>query len=253
MDDTKASSDDRLARQGLAATGLLDLSGVTKRYGEQAVLADIAFSVQAGEVLGLIGPNGAGKTTLLEAIAGLLPVDAGDVRWRGTSLPLRRRREAIFYLPDGVRPYQDQTVARVLTFFARVYRQPAARVAEVIASVGLAPVLDKRVHSLSKGFNRRVLLSLGLITPHPLLLMDEPFDGFDLRQARDIIGVLRETAQRGRTLVLAIHQLTDAQRVCDRFVLLSNGRVRGIGTLAELQARTGLPDASLEEVFLALT
>jgi len=232
---------------------LLDLSGVTKRYGEQAALADVALSVRSGEVLGLIGPNGAGKTTLLEAIAGLLPVDAGDVRWRGAALPLRRRREAIFYLPDGVRPYQDQTVARVLSFFAGVYRRPAARVAEVIAAVGLAPVLGKRVHALSKGFNRRLLLGLGLITPHPLLLMDEPFDGFDLRQARDIVGVLRAAAQSGRTLVLAIHQLTDAERVCDRFVLLSDGRVCGIGTLPELRARTGLPEADLEEVFLALT
>src|SRR5438309_1487111 len=122
---------------------LLDLSGVTKRYGEQVALADVALSVRSGEVLGLIGPNGAGKTTLLEAIAGLLPVDAGDVRWRGAALPLRRRRDAIFYLPDGVRPYQDQTVARVLSFFAGVYRRPAARVAEVIAAVGLAPVLGK--------------------------------------------------------------------------------------------------------------
>jgi ABC-type multidrug transport system ATPase subunit len=97
------------------------------------------------------------------------------------------------------------------------------------------------------------MLALALLTPHPLLLMDEPFDGFDLRQTREIMTVLRDVASNGRTLVLAIHQLGDAARVCDRFVLLAEGRVRGVGTLAQLRAQTGKPAAGLEEVFLALT
>ena len=97
------------------------------------------------------------------------------------------------------------------------------------------------------------MLALALIAPQPLLLMDEPFDGFDLRQTREIMGVLREVAGGGRTLVLAVHQLLDAERVCDRFALLVDGRIRGAGTLAELRARTGLAQAGLEEVFLALT
>jgi ABC-type multidrug transport system ATPase subunit len=168
-------------------------------------------------------------------------------------LPLARRREVMFYLPDGIQPYRDQPVARVLTFFASVYRCSRGDVASAIASLGLAPVLGKRVQSLSKGYNRRLLLALGLIAPHPLLLMDEPFDGFDLRQSRAIGGVLRQAAANGRALVLAIHQLMDAERVCDRFILLSDGRVRGVGALAELRARTRLPAANLEEVFLALT
>src|SRR5215207_4443233 len=99
------------------ASGLLHVAGLSKRYGEQRALTDISFSVDAGEVLGLIGPNGAGKTTLLETIAGVLPADAGLVRWRGTPLPLRQRREFMFYLPDGLRPWEDQYVARVIAFF----------------------------------------------------------------------------------------------------------------------------------------
>jgi ABC-type multidrug transport system ATPase subunit len=83
--------------------------------------------------------------------------------------------------------------------------------------------------------------------------MDEPFDGFDPRQTRDIAGVLREEATKGRTIVLAIHQLMDAERVCDRFILLADGRVRGAGTLNDLRARTGMADGSLEDIFLALT
>ncbi len=90
-------------------TALLQIASLSKFYGEQLALEDVGLSVHAGEVLGLIGPNGAGKTTLLEAIAGLLPVDSGEIRFRDQPLPAHRRREAIFYLPDGVRPYADQT------------------------------------------------------------------------------------------------------------------------------------------------
>lgn len=107
--------------------------------------------------------------------------------------------------------------------------------------------------ALSKGYGRRLIWALALLAPHPLLLMDEPFDGFDLRQTREMISVLRRIVGRGRTLILSIHQLPDAERACDRFVLLAGGRVCGIGTLDELRAHSKRPGAPLEEVFLALT
>src|SRR5215831_6409354 len=232
---------------------VLQVTALTKRYGDQVALADITLTIRAGEILGLIGPNGAGKTTLLEALAGVLPADAATILWRGTPLPSARRREILFYLPDGLRPYHDQPVARVLAFFAGVYRRSPAYLASTVAAVGLAPVLAKRVQTLSKGYSRRLMLAVGLLTPQPLLLMDEPFDGFDLRQTREIMGVLRRCAAAGRTLILAIHQLLDAERVCNRFVLLADGRVCGAGTLDDLRAQTQLPAGSLEEVFLALT
>jgi ABC-2 type transport system ATP-binding protein len=97
------------------------------------------------------------------------------------------------------------------------------------------------------------MLAIGLLTPQPVLVMDEPFDGFDLRQTRDVVRMLRELAAGGRTLVLAIHQLADAERVCDRFLLLADGRVLAHGTLDELRSRTARPRASLEDIFLALT
>lgn len=232
---------------------LLRVDSINKQYADQAVLADVTFDIRAGEIIGIIGPNGAGKTTLLGALAGILPVDTGDVHWRGRPLRASRRNEAIFYLPDGVRPYQDQPVTRVLSFFADVYRRSADEIAGTIEAVGLTLVLHKRVHSLSKGYGRRLMLALGLLTPQPLLLMDEPFDGFDLRQTREIVGVLRKEVTQGRTLALAIHQLLDAERVCDRFILLADGSVRGVGTLNDLRARTGRANGSLEDMFLALT
>jgi ABC-2 type transport system ATP-binding protein len=232
---------------------LLRVSGLTTRFGGERAIDGATLSAFPGEILGIIGPNGAGKTTLMETVVGLLAADSGEVVWRGEPLPASRRRNVLFYLPDGVRPYQDQVTAEVVSFFAGVYRRSAAEIDATLTSVGLKSVLYKRVHALSKGYNRRLLFALGLLTPHELVLMDEPFDGFDLRQTRDIIGVLRHHAERGRTFVLAIHQLADAERVCDRFVLLAGGQVRGLGTLDELRAETSLPNGSLEDIFLALT
>ena len=252
---TTISAPDVISRSRTAehAATLMQVARLSKRYGEQRALDDVSFAVNAGEVLGLIGPNGAGKTTLMEAIAGLLPLDSGEVLWRGAPLPLARRRELMFYLPDGLRPWEEQYVAQAIGFFADVYGKPESFIAAMIHTLGLGTVLRKRVSALSKGYGRRLMLALALITPQPLLLMDEPFDGFDLRQTREIMGALREVAASGRTLVLAIHQLPDAQRVCDRFVLLADGRLRGVGTLNELRALTGKASAGLEDVFFAFT
>lgn len=233
---------------------LLGVRNLTKRYGsEGAAIHDVTFSAVAGEILGIIGPNGAGKTTLLEGVAGLLPVNSGNVFWRGEPLHAGRRRDVLFYLPDDVRPYQDQTALQVVSFVGDVFRRSDADIQSTIEALGLQPVLRKRVHALSKGYARRLMLTIGILAPHDLLLMDEPFDGFDLRQTRHVMGVLRRQTARGRTLILSIHQLADAERVCDRFILLSAGQVRGSGALAELRAQTGLPNGSLEDIFLALT
>jgi len=235
------------------ARALMRVAALNKRYGDQYALADVSFAVNAGEALGLIGPNGAGKTTLLEAVAGLVPVDSGEVFWSDCPLAEAERRRHMFYLPDGVRPWADQYVVEVLEFFAGVYRRPHADIAATIAAVGLRPVLGKRVVALSKGYARRMMWALALLAPHPLLLMDEPFDGFDLKQTRQMMALLREMLRPSRTLILSIHQLADAERVCDRFVLLSDSRVRGAGTLDELRVRAGRAIGGLEEIFLALT
>jgi len=235
------------------ARPLLEIEGLGKSYGDQVALVDVSFTLARGEIVGLIGPNGAGKTTLLEGVAGIVAADTGNVRWQGRDIPPSRRRHAMFYVPDGIRPYHDQYVAHVLSFFAGVHRLSDDAVSGAVRSTGLQPVVAKRVAALSKGYRRRLLLALGLLAPHDLVLMDEPFDGFDLRQTRDIAHVLRAESAKGRSLLLAIHQLADAERVCDRFILLSGGRVRGGGTLDELRARTGLAGGHLEDIFLALT
>jgi ABC-2 type transport system ATP-binding protein len=247
------TSADFNGNKGQLFVELLRADDLSKSYDDETAIANVSFSVAPGEILGIVGPNGAGKTTLLETLAGLIASDSGNVLWRGETLPAPRRKEAMFYMPDGITPYQDRFALDVVSFFSSVYKRSQAVISDTIAAVELAPVLRKRVSALSKGYNRRLLLAIGLLTPQDVLLMDEPFDGFDIRQSRNIIQVLRHAAARGRTLILAIHQLADAERVCDRFLLLAGGKVRGIGTLRELRTQTALPEGSLEDIFLALT
>ena len=232
---------------------MLSVEGLTKTFGARRVLSDVSFSVGSGEVLGLIGPNGAGKTTVLECLAGLLSSDAGTITYRERKLSLSRRKEALFYLPDAILPWGQQTVKWVLTFFEKLYSRTPEKLSQLTGPLRLEEVSRSRVATLSKGERKRVLLALGLLTPHPLLLLDEPFDGLDLRQTRDVMSLLRSESATGRTLFVSIHQLVDAAKVCDRLVLLNAGKRVAEGTLSELRAQANLQDGGLEEIFLALT
>jgi ABC-2 type transport system ATP-binding protein len=241
-----------------SAEAQLDVTRLTKTFGRFVALEDVSFVVRPGEVLGLIGPNGAGKTTLFECIAGLLPADRGVISWGGRSLDPRERSAHLFYVPDGIAPWPAQTVRWALDFSIGFFGGASEQKAHVIGDLHLEPLLDKTIGTLSKGMRKRATLALGLLAPQPLLLIDEPFDGLDLRQSRELAATLRAHAEEGRTLFLSIHQISDAARMCDRFVLLSGGKVCGMGTLDELShmaASRGLAQATrdLEEVFLALT
>jgi ABC-type multidrug transport system ATPase subunit len=238
-------------------TVLFDVGLLSKRFGRIAALTEVSFTVRAGEVLGLIGPNGAGKTTLFECLAGVLPVDAGGIRVNGGPITSRERAALVFYLPDAIAPWSAQPVRWALDFIIGLFGGDPSLRGDVVEQLDLRPLLDRPIGQLSKGQRKRALLALGLLTPHPVLLADEPFDGLDLRQTRDIASTLRAHANRGRTLFLSIHQIADAARVCDRFVLLSSGKVCGEGTQDELATLASLhassPSRDLEEVFLALT
>ncbi|MER2604113.1 MAG: ABC transporter ATP-binding protein [Candidatus Competibacter phosphatis] len=236
----------------LSTTALLQVAGLSKRYGDAIVLDRVDFELHPGEILGIIGPNGAGKTTLMECLVGLLPSDSGEVRFRGAPLPPGRRRTALFYLPDGVAPWGDQPVWRVTELFRKLYGLGLERESTVVEQMELSPALGKRVVELSKGYRRRLLLALALLAPQPILVLDEPFDGFDLRQTLRVMDLLREVA-KDRALILSIHQLKDAERICDRLLLLAAGRRVGLGTLPELAAQAGAAKPDLEEVFLGLT
>jgi ABC-2 type transport system ATP-binding protein len=255
--------------------GPIEVRNLTKRYGRLTALRGASFSIRSGEILGLIGPNGSGKTTLFECLAGVLPFDEGAVCQGDRTLTPRERSSILFYLPDAVAPWPAESVRWALDFTVGFFGGRAPARDEVVRRFDLAPILDSAIGSLSKGQRKRALLAIGVLTPQPMLLADEPFEGLDLRQMRDVAAALRADASNGRTLFLSIHQISDAARICDRFILLSGGRVCGEGTLKELSSlaatRTsspgspgspGLPSSpdstvpardDLEEVFLALT
>src|SRR5262249_11587337 len=151
--------------------------------------------------LGLIGPNGAGKTTLFECLAGILPSDGAAVITDGQRLVPEQRKKALFYMPDGVTPWAQQSVSWALGFFERLYAAPV-KATEMLSALKLENLRGARIGSLSKGERKRLLLALGLLTPQPLLMLDEPFDGLDLRQTRDVMALLRNQVERGRTLML---------------------------------------------------
>ena len=232
---------------------LLQVSGLSKRFGKIEALSNVGFHVRAGEVLALIGPNGAGKSTLFECLAGVLPFDSGSVLAAGKPVGPRERPKLMFYVPDGIAPWPAQPVGWILDYTIGFFRGRADLRDEVVRQLDLGGLLGQPIGTLSKGQRKRALLGVGLLSPQPALLIDEPLDGLDLRQAREITAALRAHAARGRTLFLSIHQIGEAARFCDRFVLLSGGRVRGEGTVAELAAQAAKDTRDLEEVFLALT
>ena len=227
----------------------------SKRFGDVVALDHASFTAHPGELLGLIGPNGAGKSTLFECVAGVLAADGGIVTVGENRLRASARNEALFFLPDGVQPWPEQRVGWVLEFAEGLFESELGARQDVTAALALDALLDKRVGALSKGQRKRVAVALGLITPQPFLLLDEPFDGLDLRQSREMETVLRAHAgPRPFFQSFDLIGLADAARICDRLALLSSGKSVGEGTLDALRTVAGVGnDAAIEDVFLALT
>ena len=230
--------------------------GVSKAYGGRPALTDVSFTIHSGEVLGLIGPNGAGKTTLFEGLAGTLPLDAGELVWQGRPLTGAERHVHVGYVPDGIAPWGAERLDWILDYVVGFFGGRGLAPAQLIDELDLKRCLDVPLDALSKGQRKRAVLAVALLLPQPLLLIDEPFDGLDLRQTRHVGELLRNHASAGRTLFLSIHQIGDAARICDRLILLNGGRVVGEGTVEELTQASGpSPNrvTALEDIFLALT
>jgi ABC-2 type transport system ATP-binding protein len=233
---------------------LLRVENLSKEIGGADILQDINFEIYENEILGLIGPNGAGKTTLMECLASLRPRTSG-VFYDGDVAPADwNPRSLMFYLPNGVAPYAELYTIEVLTLFGKLFEiQPSRWERIIVEELSLVPVLQKKVSVLSKGNLQRLLIALALMSPQPFLALDEPFDGLDLHQTHAMMDILRGLRAQKRTLMLCIHQLNDAERICDRLLLLSGGRMLGIGTLDQLRAQANLSEGNLESIFLSLT
>lgn len=235
------------------ASDMLSVKNLSKHFGPLLALDGVSLDIPPNAIAGVIGPNGAGKTTLLLGMAGLLPMDSGTVCWEGKLIPALARYRILFYVEDAIRPLAQLRAGVVLRFYASIFGHANKTAEEVIERLQLRDFAGTRVSDLSKGAMKRLLIALGLLSTQPILMLDEPFDGLDLKQVLEVVPLLREISAGGRTLVLSVHQLRDAERACDQFILLNGGKRAGHGTLSELRARAGCPSNSgLEEIFLKL-
>ena len=229
---------------------MIEVANLSKRYGDLAAIRDVSFTAADGQILGFLGPNGAGKTTTMRIITGFMPATAGTVRVDGydvfeQSSEVRRR---IGYLPESPPLYNDMSVSAYLRFVARLKGMSrsdiAAALERVLETCGLTAVGDRLLGHLSKGFRQRVGLAQALIHDPPVLVLDEPTIGLDPRQIIEIRSLIKTLGGK-RTVVLSTHILPEVTQVCDKVVIINDGRIVVEDMLANLtRGRT------LEEVFI---
>jgi ABC-2 type transport system ATP-binding protein len=226
------------------STPAIDLVGVAKSYGRTPALEDLSLTVGRGELVGLLGPNGAGKTTTIKLLLGLVRPSAGSGSVLGAPLGDRTARAAIGYLPEQFR-YQPWLHAReVLRLHAELARIPGARrakaVDDALALVGLVERADDPVSAFSKGMQQRLGLGVALLGDPDLVLLDEPTSALDPVGRTDVRAIVRAARDRGATVILNSHLLTEVERVCDRVVILDHGRIIASGSLDEVVASDGV-------------
>ncbi len=213
----------------------IEVSGLTKAYGEHEAVRGIDFNVARGEVFGLLGPNGAGKTTTVEILEGYRERSAGEVRVLGSDPQARPRalRERIGIVLQSSGIYRFVTVREALAHWAAMY--PAPRdVDEVITLVGLDEQRDSYARVLSGGQLRRLDFALALVGDPELIFLDEPTTGFDPQARRAAWQTVRSLRDLGKTVLLTTHYLDEAQALCDRVAIVKDGRILAIGAPSEL-------------------
>lgn len=235
---------------------LIEIEHLTKRFGRFTAVDDVSFTVARGEVLGFLGPNGAGKSTTMRMLAGFMPPSAGTARICGhdvqdDGIAAQRR---LGFLPEGAPTYPDMGVEAFLRFVARVrgYRGHALeeRVRDALALTHLEPVRLQPIETLSKGFKRRVGLAQALLHDPPVLVLDEPTDGLDPNQKREVRALIARMA-REKAIVISTHILEEVDAVCTRAMVIAAGRVVADETPWALQNLH--PSGKLEDVFHQLT
>lgn len=233
---------------------MIEVSHLTKQYGNHLAVDDVSFTVADGQICGLLGPNGAGKSTIMNILTGYLSATSGQVTVAGHPLPEEAdaAKACVGYLPEQPPLYPEMTVQEYLTFAAELKgvkkaerKEQACRAAR---RTGLETVLPRLIRSLSKGYKQRVGIAQALLGSPRLIILDEPTVGLDPAQVIEIRKLIRELG-RAHTVILSSHILSEVQAVCQQILILSKGHLAAAGSLEELTA----DGKSLEEVFLELT
>jgi ABC-2 type transport system ATP-binding protein len=219
---------------------MLDIRGISKRFGSNQALDGVTFTVGPGEVFGFVGSNGAGKTTTMRIVLGVLDADAGEVRWRDRPVDADLRRR-IGYMPEERGLYPKMKVGEQLRYLARLHgmdrTDAAAAVTQWTERLGIAGRVGDEVQKLSLGNQQRVQLCAALVHDPEVLVLDEPFSGLDPTAVEVMSGVLRDKAADGVPVIFSSHQLELVERLCDRIGIITAGRMVATGTVDELRTR----------------
>jgi len=219
---------------------VIEVQGLTKRYGSTTVVKGISFSVARGEIFGMLGPNGAGKTTTILMLLGLSDISAGQARVLGRDpvrepLAVKRR---VGYLPDAVGFYDNLTAADNLRYTGRLMgyevEEREQRIKDSIAHVGLAENADQYVETFSRGMRQRLGLAEILLKDAQIAILDEPTSGLDPQVTQELLDIIRGLKAKGVTVLLSSHLLDRVQSVCDRVALFQEGNIALIGTVGDL-------------------
>ena len=233
---------------------MIEVSHLTKQYGNHLAVDDVSFTVADGQICGLLGPNGASKSTIMNILTGYLSATSGQVTVAGHPLPEEAdaAKACVGYLPEQPPLYPEMTVQEYLTFAAELKGVKKAerkeQVCRAARRTGLEAVLPRLIRSLSKGYKQRVGIAQALLGSPRLIILDEPTVGLDPAQVIEIRKLIRELG-RAHTVILSSHILSEVQAVCRQILILSKGHLAAAGSLEELTA----DGKSLEEVFLELT
>ncbi len=223
---------------------VVEVRGLTKRFGKRTAVDDLSLTIESGEIFGFVGPNGAGKTTTMRMLVTLLQPDKGEITIGGHSIQKSPRevRRMIGFMPDSFGVYGDMTVQEYLDFFAACYHIPAAQrrrlLDDLLELVDLGHRRDDMVDTLSRGLQQRLGLARILIHDPSLLILDEPASGLDPRARVEIRELLREVARLGKTIFFSSHILADVAELCTRVGIIESGKLAGAGTLEQLSAQT---------------
>ncbi len=219
----------------------IEVTNLSKYYGEQAAVNDITFSIKKGEIVGFLGPNGAGKSTTMKMITGFIPASEGIIKVCGkeVSVDAIETRKHIGYLPENNPLYLDMYVKEYLEFVGKIYKlkNVRERVKEMIQLVGLEVEQNKKIGMLSKGYRQRVGLAQAIIHNPDVLILDEPTSGLDPNQLVEIRDLIRRIGKE-KTVMLSTHILQEVEAICDRVVIIRQGKLVADNLAANLQVAT---------------
>jgi ABC-2 type transport system ATP-binding protein len=237
---------------------MIEVTGLTKRYGGFTAVSDLSFTVRPGEVMGLVGPNGAGKTTTLRCATGIIPPTNGTSRIGGIDLkedPVAAKRQLAFF-PDEPRLFESLTVEQHLNFVARLYGVAdwRDRAGPILADLEMADKRQLLPGELSRGMKQKLVIACGLLHSPRVIFFDEPLTGLDPGGIRRMKDTMRRLARDGAAIILSSHLLSLLEEVCTHVLILKAGEKVADGSIAEIRARYAAhPDASLEDVFFKAT